>query len=374
MWVSVQRIFERKGRLSATRKARLDALGFDWDPFASAWENAFTNLTRYKERFGDCSVPQKWKENPELAVWVLEQRNLNKKGELPAPRKARLDALGFVWHPHDHAWETMFADLMLFKDRFGHCNVSRSHEKTKLAMWVNNQRHLARDGRLSSARKARLEELGFEWEIRESSWETMYSDLERLQQRFGNCDVPQKWAEHPRLGSWVNVQRELKRGGKLSTEREARLNAIGFNWEARASRWESNFIELKCHKDKTGSCNFPEGDNPKVAAWVQMQRRLLKTGKLPSARKLRLDAIGFEWNPYDSVWEAMLTELERYKEEHGDCNVPRGWKPNPALANWVKQQRRVEKEGKLVPTRKVRLDAIGFLWGPPANKRLRAAE
>ena len=52
-------------------------------------------LTRYKERFGNCAVPAKWSENPQLGAWVSKQR-LRAETLSPA-RKARLDALGFAW-------------------------------------------------------------------------------------------------------------------------------------------------------------------------------------------------------------------------------------------------------------------------------------
>jgi hypothetical protein len=124
----------------------------------------------------------------------------------------------------------MFANLKLYKDRYGNCDVPGSHENDKLAMWVNNQRHLARSGRLSSERRARLEELGFEWEHRESNWETMCAELERFKLRYGHCNIPHGGAENVRLDGWVKSQRASKHAGKLSPKREARLDALGFDW------------------------------------------------------------------------------------------------------------------------------------------------
>ena len=50
-----------------------------------------------------------------------------------------------------------------------------------------------------------------------------------------DCNVPQRWAEDPRLGRWVNIQRALKRkldrgeyGEGMTAERAARLEALGF--------------------------------------------------------------------------------------------------------------------------------------------------
>jgi hypothetical protein len=41
----------------------------------------------------------------------------------------------------------------------------------------------------------------------------------------------------------------------------------------------------------------------------------------------------------DTKWLVTLGELKSYREEHGDCIVPRGYALNPRLASWVAEQR-----------------------------------
>jgi hypothetical protein len=118
------------------------------------------------------------------------------------------------------------------------------------------------------------------------------------------------------------------------------------------------FVAFQCSEDRLPT-RFPL-----LASWVTIQRERKASGKLSSERKRRLNAIGFVWDPLDSSWEAMFTELKRYKDEHGDCNVPGDWGENTKLANWVGNQRQLQKKGKLSPERKARLDAIGFDWDP----------
>ncbi|MBM3772158.1 MAG: hypothetical protein FJW27_12940, partial [Acidimicrobiia bacterium] len=45
--------------------------------------------------------------------------------------------------------------------------------------------------------------------------------------------VPKRYPENPALGMWVNNQRTAKRAGRLSEERSARLDALGFVWDLR---------------------------------------------------------------------------------------------------------------------------------------------
>jgi hypothetical protein len=61
-------------------------------------------LAAYKEAHGDCSVPQRWAEDPILGQWVSNQRKCKRKLDrgdpsprITAERAAKLEALGFAW-------------------------------------------------------------------------------------------------------------------------------------------------------------------------------------------------------------------------------------------------------------------------------------
>eukprot|EP00959_Pyramimonas_sp_CCMP1952_P443932 9293952-Pyramimonas_sp.AAC.1 len=40
------------------------------------------------------------------------------------------------------------------------------------------------------------------------------------------------------------------------------------------------------------------------------------------------------------MWEQHFRALQQYKQRYGDCNVPKGWMENDALAGWVHDLRR----------------------------------
>ncbi|MBF0422227.1 MAG: Helicase associated domain protein [Magnetococcales bacterium] len=101
-WCSIQRKAWAMGNLSEEKQARLDALGFIWDPKEVVVEEMFQNLERYRERFGHCNVPVQWPDNPPLGLWVEYQRQSQKKGHLDPGRKARLESMGFDWEDHHH--------------------------------------------------------------------------------------------------------------------------------------------------------------------------------------------------------------------------------------------------------------------------------
>lgn len=65
------------------------------------WQESYENLVAYKEHYGDCSVPQKYKGNPKLGGWVNKQRkkyrNPAKYGQLKDEHIDMLTSLGFKW-------------------------------------------------------------------------------------------------------------------------------------------------------------------------------------------------------------------------------------------------------------------------------------
>eukprot|EP00956_Cyclotella_meneghiniana_P027352 scaffold61109_cov22-Cyclotella_meneghiniana.AAC.5 len=63
---------------------------------------------------------------------------------------------------------------------------------------------------------------------------------------------------------------------------------------------------------------------------------------------------------HDILWEQRYGELEIYKEEYGNCNVPQKFDKYPGLGKWVMTQRAYKKKGKLTVERKRKLDDIGF--------------
>ena len=83
---------------------------------------------------------------------------------MPTERKARLDALSFVWDPFNAQWEDNFQRLEAFLKEHGHCKVPRDYvtvDRCQLGRWVQLLRRQPYG--ISAERKARLDTLGFDW-------------------------------------------------------------------------------------------------------------------------------------------------------------------------------------------------------------------
>jgi len=98
-----------------------------------------------------------------MGQWVGELRK--RKDRLLPERRARLDALGFVWDEIEAKWEEGFQSLQRYHEREGHCRVPSTHceQGYQLGQWVNRQRRA--QATLSPERRARLDALGFVWKV-----------------------------------------------------------------------------------------------------------------------------------------------------------------------------------------------------------------
>ena len=234
-WVGNQRAFFRRNKLAVEQIQKLNAIDFEWEPIDQFWEEMFAALVRYKQLHHDCNVPQEFPDNQELANWLGNQRH--RKERLTAEQVLRLDEQGVIWNPREALWETNFASLVRFKEKHGHCDVTRSNKEFPgLAQWVNNQRALKRNNKLSGDRIRRLDVQGFKWNARNDLWEEMFGALADYKRLHGHCDVPAIWPKNPQLGRWVHIQRQFRKRNTLSAERIKQLNATGFRWETKLNR------------------------------------------------------------------------------------------------------------------------------------------
>jgi len=196
-----------------------------------------------------------------------------------------------------------------------------------------------------------------------SSMDERFGELLAYKDLHGDCNVPEKWPENLSLGLWVVNRRQDKRKGTLSDEWVRRLEAVGFVWEAREYNWEEMLSELTKFKVKHGHCNVQMSDNPLLFHWVIQQRTDRRQGIINEERIRRLDNLGFVWDPQKAAWQEHLRELAQYKDQYGDCNVPRNC-PNRALVFWIMNQRQFRKRGKLSAEQISQLDELGFIWDP----------
>lgn len=200
-------------------------------------------------------------------------------------------------------------------------------------------------------------------EASSASWEFWFGLLEQFKEAEGHCNISK---DHIRdgfkLGRWVSRQRETQ--DKLSSKRRQRLNEMDFEWDPLTADWEEGFGNLLMFKKKEGDCKVHTRyvqNGYKLGNWVKTQR-VAKETMLPD-RKLRLDEIGFEWDPLNSDWEEGFSKLQQFKEKYGHCIVQKNHKSGDLnLGAWIGSQRRAKASGSLSTEKLRRLNYIGFVW------------
>jgi hypothetical protein len=337
-------------------------------PPTDRWEQRFAELQAFKAEHGHCNVPQNH-DNPSLTVWVYNCRRQRKQGKLSEERAGRLDGIGFCWSLRTRRflardWEAMSAELLAFKNCFGHCNVPHGWTRNpELAAWLHGVRCSKRAGKLDPARVRQLDELGVVWEPGQNRWEEMLASLVQYRERHGDCNVPGSWPENPKLAKWVKGLRSGHKQGALAADRRAELDALGFQWERGGDlRWEEMYDELAQFVRQHGHCcvSTTSTECKKLGNWVRTQRTVRRQGELSADRIRRLDALRFTWDLWQEQWDTMFAALVGYKVAFGHCDVPQTWEENRKLGNWVITQRMNYRKDKLDAQQIERLTALGF--------------
>jgi len=199
---------------------------------------------------------------------------------------------------HADRWEMRFKQLVRFKNKYNHCNVStRWSENRELGRWVGVQRKLYRLGKLSLKRLTRLKKIGFTFEPREIHWQEMYIALMKFKKKFGHCNVPDNFSKDPKLAHWVEYQRIAFKKETLSNDKIDKLRKLDFVWEMHNKSWEKMYNRLIIFKNQWGHCKVPYNwkKDQQLSQWVYRQRSYKNKGMLKTERIRLLNKIGFDW-------------------------------------------------------------------------------
>jgi len=138
--------------------------------------------------------------------------------------------------------------------------------------------------RLTQERKDRLDALGFVWSLRskriEDHWDLMFRQLVEYKQKHGDCLVPSRFEENPKLGKWVETQRYEY----TKLQRAANGTPVPAPADAKETKEESDVPNLQ---DK------PRASHP----------------RLTEERLQRLNSIGFEWSKNFFLFHITFTEI-----------------------------------------------------------------
>lgn len=220
------------------------------------WQQMLFQFLLYRAKNGATAIPptptgKSSQEDKMLHGWIQQQRRharQYKDGERSFMTPERLSVLEHVKFPFglrgDEFWKANYEKLRQYHGVTGHCRVPHAFASDpKLGEFVTDQRRQHRlrlegkSSHMTDERKAKLDELGFEFSLRQRvGWDERLAELVQYKHVHGDCDVPQQYEQNKALGKWVSKQREQYRNreqGKkssLTDERMSQLDDIGFTW------------------------------------------------------------------------------------------------------------------------------------------------
>ena len=187
--------------------------------------------------------------------------------------------------------------------------------------------------------------------------------MQKFHKREGHCRVEQRHQEDGlKLGLWVSNQRS--REDSLTPDQLKRLKSLIFSWDPHVELWEQNFTALQKFHKREGHCRVVRGhkeDRLNLGNWVKMQRTAKDTDMLSPERIVRLDQLGFSWDPHAELWERNFAALQKFRKREGHCRVPiKHQEDGLKLGQWVSNQR--SNKHTLPANRLKRLNALCFVW------------
>merc|ERR1712174_56764 len=156
--------------------------------------------------------------------------------------------------------------------------------------------------------------------------------------------------------------KEVIKNQKNKSEKEEDVVMASQEDAKKSDRWDENYENLKKYKNEHGSCLVPKDykDDPRLGNWVANHRipfRKKMNGKpsrFSNAQYDKLAMLGFkemiknqsekeedvvmvsqEDAKKSDRWDENYENLKKYKNKYGSCLVPKDYKDDPRLGNWV---------------------------------------
>ena len=306
----------------------------------NTWELNYSLAKIYFEKNGNLEIPSKFKtlngtdedENGyNLGYWLINQRQMYKKGKLSKERIELLKQIGMRFEiVHNIVdWAEMYMLAEIYFKKYGSLEIKQNFKTLNgidydengynFGIWLTNQRQMYKKGKLSKERIELLKQIGMRFETRDNDevWNQMYMLAELYFKEYGNLDIPSKFKtlngtyedeNGYNLGGWLVSQRQMYKKSKLSKEREELLEKIGMHFETRDNDevWNQMYMLAELYFKEYGNLEIPskfktlngtdEDENGyNLGVWLVRQRQMYKKGKLSPERKELLNQIGMIW-------------------------------------------------------------------------------
>ena len=309
-WISSVRRWYNSGAhkkyLQNDRVKQLEDIGMIWNAMDNSWKQNFKLAEQYYREHRNLDVPSnyKTKDGTHLGSWIGRQKQLHRTNSLSNDQIMKLNSIGMDWMDRvDRIWEKGFLEAKKYYEKYGDLNVPVKYETDNLfslGTWIQRQRSLYKNKKISDDRIKRLTDIGMKWNL--DNWESRFKLVKQYYEEHGNINISQKEViQGVWLGKWIVSQKKAMQEGKLTHEQIEMLKTLPMEEVGRKdNRWWSMYEEAKKYYLKFGNLNVPmdylTSSGKKLSDWIIRQRRNYKLGKMPLEHKEKLDDIGFVWD------------------------------------------------------------------------------
>lgn len=438
LWLRYQRKLFREEKLDKEKKNRLLALGYSFthtyrgvSSRASSkksikqdalWDAKFEQLKEYYEKYNTFLIPKSNEKYKHLIPWIQYQKKRYKDNALDESKLTRLISLGFSFdlnyrgkrielelNPElrdktdsssaDITWNENFERLKKYYNQFGTFRIpSDDLDLRSLRSWLQYQKQLHNNGKLTSDKKDKLLSIGYSFNLDfrgrkpangNNTWARNFEEFKSFYAKYNTFLIPKSLSHYDHLKKWIQEQKRLYKGGRLEKNKLDLLTDIGYSFEidyrgkkfdnerypelknkpspTKNDSWEKNYLRLLDYKIKNGDCNVPRSfEDRTLANFVSRQRYLFKKGELEHEKAEKLKFLEFEFYPKKSnsgAWDKHYEALKEFYTKKGHSTYQKRF-GNETLYHWVLAQRVYKRKGKLSEQRIKKLNQIKFDWEP----------
>ena len=346
-WNQNQRETYKKNKLSEDRIVLLQQIEMQFeDKNEFRWNMMYEYAKIYYEHYGDLEVPGLFKTNDGytydkngkiyLGKWIQNQRETYKKNKLSEDRIVLLQQIEMQFEDkNEFRWNMMYEYAKIYYERHGDLEVPDGFKtsdgytydengKINLGSWVERQRQLYKNNKLSEDRIKLLKQIKirFENKVNILSWEEMYEYAKIYYEHYGNLEVPATFKTNDGytrddkngeiyLGSWIRSQRIRYENNKLSEDKIKLLEHMGmrleinkiihFGWDKMyeyAKKYYEHFGDLRVAARFRTNDGYTSDKNGqiKLGSWIDTNRNAYKKNKLSEERVELLQQIGMIWD------------------------------------------------------------------------------
>ena len=167
-WIHNQRVSKKNGSLDKIRIKKLDEIEMIWDANKYVWDYNFNVLKKYFEENNTNHLPDGYCEHGiNLDSWYKNQQQKYKDGTLDEKSVKLLESIGFHFSNEEN-WNIRYNLAKQYFLKHGNLDINRFYEVDNILLghWINTQRSMYKNGKLSESRIKLLNDIKMIWDYR----------------------------------------------------------------------------------------------------------------------------------------------------------------------------------------------------------------